>query len=65
MVATLERIVEEESLQAAAEKLAISDAAASRRKERIEELLGLSLDCCETREMMSLYLKIWRLSQQD
>jgi PAS domain S-box-containing protein len=65
LVATLERIIEDDNLRIVAEKLCIRHNTAIQRKKRIEQLLGLSLDSFETKAMVSLYLKIWRLSGQD
>ncbi len=61
LLATLERIIEEENLRVVAEKMFIHHNTAIWRKKRIEKLLGLSLDSFETRAMVSLYLKVWKL----
>ncbi|MDT8903581.1 PAS domain S-box protein [Anaeroselena agilis] len=61
LLATLEAILEEENLRMVAARLFIHHNTAIWRKKRIEKLLGLSLDSFETRAMVSLYLKVWRL----
>lgn len=65
LLATLERIIEEENLWVVAEKMFIHHNTAIWRKKRIEKLLGLSLDSFETRAMVSLYLKVWKLLGQN
>lgn len=61
LLTTLERIIEEENLRIVADKMFIHHNTAIWRKKRIEKLLALSLDSFETRAMVSLYLKVWRL----
>jgi PAS domain S-box-containing protein len=65
LLATLERIIEEENLRVVAEKMFVHHNTAIWRKKRIEKVLGLSLDSVETRAMVSLYLKVWKLLEQN
>ncbi len=65
LLATLERIIEEENLRVVAAKMFIHHNTAIWRKKRIEKLLALSLDSFETRAMVSLYLKVWKLLGQN
>lgn len=61
LLETLERILEDESLKMVAKRLFIHHNTVIWRKQRIEKLLGLTLDKFENRALLSLYLKIWRL----
>lgn len=58
---TLERIIEDGNLRTAAQKLYVHPNTVNWRKKRIEELLDLSLDVFETRALLSLYIKVWKL----
>ncbi len=62
LLATLERILEDGNLKATAQRLYIHHNTALWRKRRIEKILGMSLDSFETRVLVSLYLKVWRLA---
>ncbi len=62
LLQTLERILEDESLKMVAKRLFIHHNTVIWRKQRIEKLLGLTLDKFENRALLSLHLKIWKLT---
>lgn len=65
LMITLERIIEDGNLRTVARKLYVHPNTVNWRKKRIEEMLGLSLDVFETKALLSIYLKIWKLQFLD
>ncbi|WP_378952821.1 PAS domain S-box protein [Pelosinus sp. sgz500959] len=61
LLVTLEQILEDGNLKISAQKLFIHYNTAIWRKQRIEKILSLSLDHIETKCMLILYLKVWKL----
>lgn len=62
---TLELILEEINLKAVSQKLFIHHNTVIWRKRRIEDFLGMSLDKMETKVLLVLYLKIWKLQRAE
>ncbi|HWR42630.1 PAS domain-containing protein [Sporomusa sp.] len=62
---TLELILENMSLKVVSQKLFIHHNTAIWRKRRIESFLGMSLDKMETKVLLILYLKIWKLQKAE
>ncbi|QDR78993.1 PAS domain-containing protein [Sporomusa termitida] len=62
---TLELILEEINLKAVSQKLFIHHNTVIWRKRRIEDFLGMSLDKMETKVLLILYLKIWKLQKAE
>lgn len=65
LLLTLECLLEGISLKAVAQKLFIHHNTAVWRKRRIEKLLGISLDNVETKALVILYFKIWKLQKLE
>lgn len=63
LMLTLEYVLTDMSLKEIAQKLYIHHNTAIWRKKRIEELLGLSLDAMETKVLLLLYFKIWKIQK--
>ncbi len=62
---TLELILEEINLKTVSQKLFIHHNTVIWRKRRIEDFLGMSLDKMETKVLLILYLKIWKLQKAE
>ncbi|MDF2570820.1 MAG: fold protein [Sporomusa sp.] len=62
---TLELILEDMNLKMVSQKLFIHHNTVIWRKRRIEAFLGMSLDKMETKVLLILYLKIWKLQKAE
>ncbi|MDU2064575.1 MAG: PAS domain-containing protein [Sporomusaceae bacterium] len=63
LVMTLERILEDENLKVVANKLFIHYNTVLWRKKQIEKVLDLSLDHFETRCLLLLYMRMWKIQK--